>query len=107
MLQSANLAIRFLLELTVLAAVTVLAVRSIQPVVLRSAAAAAAPLAVATVWATVVHGPGVPSWLRATAQIVVFGAAALSIVRLGRPRFALGFAVVAAANAALMALLAQ
>jgi hypothetical protein len=106
-LQSANLMLRFLLELALLAVAAVVTWRSFDRGWVRVAAAAAAPLAVGVLWATVVHGAHVPAAVRLGTQIVLFGMAVVALARLGRRRLAAGFAAVVVANAVLMTAWAQ
>lgn len=107
LLQNANLAVRFGLEVALLVAVGYAAWRGIPQRGLRLVAVFALPLSVAVLWVTVVHGSGVPAPLRSGAQIALFAAAATGLVLVRRARLAAGFAVVAIANASLMAIWAQ
>jgi hypothetical protein len=106
-LQSANLMLRFLLELTLLAVAALAAWRSFDRGWVRLAASTAAPLAVGVLWATVVHGGQVPAPVRLATQVVLFGLAVAALIRLGRRRLAAGFAAVVVANAVLMTAWAQ
>jgi hypothetical protein len=106
-LQSANLILRFFLELALLAVAALVAWRSFDRTWLRVAAATAAPLAVGVLWATVVHGAHVPAPVRIATQVVLFGLATAGLARLGRRRLAAGFAAVVVANAVLMTAWAQ
>jgi hypothetical protein len=106
-LQSANLLLRFLLELTLLAVAALVAWRSFDRTGVRVAAATVAPLAVAVLWATVVQGAQVPAPVRLGTQVVLFGLAVVALARLGRRRLAAGFAAVTVANAVLMTVWAQ
>jgi hypothetical protein len=100
--QNANLAVRFALELALLASVSAWAWRTLPAGVPRLLATIALPLLVAVIWATVVHGASVPVAVQIAAQIALFTTAALALVRIGQPRAAAAFAVVAVLNAALM-----
>src|SRR3954454_5317758 len=107
LLQNANLAVRLGVEVALLVAVGYAAWRGISHRTLRLVAVFALPLSVAVLWVTVVHGSGVPAPLRGGAQIALFTAAATGLVLVRRARLATGFAVVALANASLMAIWAQ
>jgi hypothetical protein len=107
LVQNVNLAVRFGVEVALLVAVGYAAWRGIPRRGLRVCAATALPLAVAVVWATVVHGAAVPEAARLGAQIVLFGAAVTGLVLVRRARLAAGFAAVAVLNAGLMSLWAQ
>jgi len=107
LLQNANLAVRLCVEVALLVAVGYAAWRGISHRSLRLVAVFALPLSVAVLWVTVVHGSGVPAPLRGGAQIALFTAAATGLVLVRRARLAAGFAVVALANAGLMAIWAQ
>lgn len=107
LLQNANLAVRFALEIGLLTAVGYAAWRGIPRRGLRLFAVIALPLSVAFVWATVVHGNGVPAAVQLGAQVVLFTAAVTGLVLVRRSRVAAGFAAVALANAALMTVWAQ
>ncbi len=100
--QNTNLAVRFLLELVVLAAVSYAAWRLIEPVAPRVLLAVTLPAAVAVLWATLVHGAGVPGWISVTAQVAVFAAAAAALAATQHVRLASAFVATAAINAALM-----
>jgi Protein of unknown function (DUF2568) len=106
-LQSANLMLRFVLEIVLLAIAAFVGWRSFDRTWLRVAAAVAAPLAVGVLWATVVHGAHVPPAVRLGTQIVLFGLAVTALARLGRRRLAAGFAIVVVSNALLMTAWAQ
>lgn len=100
---TANLAVRFLLELAILAAAGIWTWRAAPRAALRPVAAAAVVGGIATVWAAVVHGPSVPASVRLVTQIAIFAAATLAIAALWRPRTAATFAAVALVNAVLLA----
>jgi hypothetical protein len=104
---NANLAVRLGVEVALLLAVGYAAWRGITRRSLRLVAVVALPLSVAVLWVTVVHGSGVPAPLRIGAQMALFAAAATGLVLVRRARLAAGFAVVALANACLMAIWAQ
>jgi len=106
-IQSANLMLRFLLEIVLLGVAAFVAWRSFDRIWLRTAAAIATPLAVGILWATVVHGAHVPTAVRVGTQILLFGLAVAALARLGRRRLAAGYAVVIVANALLMTAWAQ
>lgn len=92
-MQSANLALRFGLELVSLVAVACWAWVAAATLAGKICAALAAPLAVAVIW-TVIQGESVPGAVQLLAQVAVFAAAAAAILRLGRPRLAAAFVVV-------------
>jgi hypothetical protein len=103
--QSANLLLRFLVELGALAAVAIWAASLPLPAAARAGAAVATPLLLGTVWALFLS-PGssvpMPEALRTTLQLGVFVGAALALLSAGRPGAAAGFAAVAITNAALI-----
>ena len=101
--QSANLVLRFVLELALLTAVAAAAWQASEPGVVRWLAVTAAPLGVAAGWVLVVHGEHVPAPARAAGQLVALGVAVASLLRLHDARTAAGFAVLALVNAALLA----
>jgi hypothetical protein len=107
LLQNTNLAVRFALEVALLVAVGYAAWHGIPRRGLRLVAVLALPVAVAVVWATVVHGAEVPAAVRVAAQVVLFGAAVTGLVLVRRARLAAGFAALVAVNAGLMTLWAQ
>ena len=107
LMQNANLAVRFAVEIGLLAAVGYAAWRGIARRSLRRVAVILLPLSVAVLWATVVHGNGVPGPLRLCTQVALFTAAVTGLVLVRRARLAAGFAVVALANAGLMTIWVQ
>jgi Protein of unknown function (DUF2568) len=107
LLQNANLALRFALELALLGAVGCAAWRLVPQGGLRVVATVGLPLAVAVVWATVVHGAGVPGPVRLAAQVVLFGATVAGLAAARHVGLAAGFAAAVLANAVLMTLWAQ
>jgi|tagenome__1003787_1003787.scaffolds.fasta_scaffold20090940_1 hypothetical protein len=107
MIQTTNLAVRFALELALLAAAGYCAWRTVPHRGLRAVAVVGLPLAVAVVWATVVHGPDVPSAIRLATQVGLFAAAVVALAALNRSRVAATLAAAFVLNAALMALWAQ
>lgn len=100
---TANLALRFLLEMAILSAAGLWTWRALPVGWLRIVAAVAVVCLIATVWATVVHGAAVPAPARLAAQIVIFAAATLAIADLWQPQTAAAFAGIVLANAALLA----
>ena len=104
--ENVNLAVRFAMELALLAAVAYGAWRTVRSPRLRLVATVAAPLLVATLWATAVHGTG-PAAVRLGVQVLLFAVAAVALLALHRPRLAAAFLSVVTVNAALMALWAQ
>jgi hypothetical protein len=107
LLQDANLALRFGLELALLGAVGYAAWRLVAPGSVRAVAVVGLPLAVAAVWVTVVHGAGVPGPVRLAAQVVLFGVAVAGLAAVRHIGLAAGFAAAVIANAVLMTVWAQ
>ena len=101
--QSANLVLRFVLELALLTAVAAAAWQASEPGPVRWLAVTAAPLLVAAGWVLVVHGEHVPAPVRAGGQVVALAIAVASLVRVCDARTAAGFAGLALVNAALLA----
>ena len=101
-LQATNLAVRFLLELALLAAVALAAWRLV-PGPARVVAAVAVPVVLAVLWAVLVHGDGVPPAVRAGAQVAALGLGVAAVLALGAPRLAAALTAAALANAALLA----
>ena len=106
-LQTLNIALRFCLELALLAAIAVWTWRTIQHRGLRIVATVALPLAAAVAWGTFVHGELVPSVTGVLVEVALFAAAAAALVAVRRPRLAGAFVAAVVANAGLMALWAQ
>lgn len=100
---TANLAVRFILELSILAAAATWTWRAAPAGSLRIVAAAAVVIVLGTIWATVVHGTSVPAAAQLGAQAVIFAAATLAIAEIWRPAPAAAFAAIALVNAALLA----
>jgi hypothetical protein len=100
--QHSNLAVRFLLELALLAAVGGATWQSVAQPALRLLAAVAAVSAVALAWGALVHGT-VPGPVSAGAQLGALALGTYALVRLGAPRVAAAFTVTALVNAALLA----
>jgi Protein of unknown function (DUF2568) len=98
-----NLAVRFALELSVLAAAAAWTWRIMPAGWPRISAAIAVVIALGTIWATVVHGASVPAAAQLGTQIVIFAAATLAIAEVWRPVPAAAFAAVALVNAVLLA----
>jgi len=107
LLQTANLAIRFGVEIALLVAVGYTAWRALPHRGLRLLATITLPVAVAVVWATVVHGTAVPQTARVGAQLALFAVGAAGLAAVRRVRLATAFATVALVNAGLMAIWAQ
>jgi hypothetical protein len=106
LIQGANLLARFLLEIAMLAVLTVTAFRSRQGMWPRLLAAAATFVGVTLVWALVVHG-SLPSAVRVGTQVVLFGAAGLALVGARRRAAAAAFVGVVLLNAGLMVVWGQ
>lgn len=104
-LQSANRALRFVLEIAALVALGWAGYQVDGPAPLEIALAALLPLMAATAWA-LFGAPGSSRHLatgpRLLLELALFGGAALALWLAGRPGMALGFAVLSAANRALM-----
>lgn len=96
-LERANLAVRFALEMSALAAVAYWGFQTGSGV-MRLALAIGAPGAVAVVWALFVSPKAkveIPDLVRPAIELAVFGAAAAALVVTGQQGLALAFAVVA------------
>jgi hypothetical protein len=105
-IHSANLALRFCLEMALLAVVGLWAWRSFEGR-LQVAATIGLPLVVMTIWGSVVHGAGVPGAVQFGTQVVLFAAAAVALVRIRHANLAALFGVAVVVNALLMAVWAQ
>lgn len=103
--ENLNLAVRLGVELALLAAVGYWAWRTVRGRA-RVATTIAAPLAVAIIWATVVHGTG-PAAVRLGTQVLLFAVATAALLAVHRPRLVAAFVSVVTVNAALMAVWAQ
>jgi hypothetical protein len=103
--ESANLAVRVLLELAALVALGYWGVTAGDTPTARLALGLGAPLLAAAGWA-VFGAPGAPRALsgpsRLVLELVVFGAATLALYDAGQPALAAAFAVLAVANRALL-----
>ena len=103
-LRQLSLGVRFLLELAVLAALGWVVLRLVDGP-LRILAALTAVVVTATIWGLLV-APRAPIVLplpgRLAVEVVVFGAAAAALVAADRLPLAVGFAVVAVVNRALL-----
>jgi hypothetical protein len=105
MLQYANLALRFLLELCALAALGYAGFHTGQNMIVKLALAIGAPLIAAAVWgafiaprATVV----VPTWLWLVLQAIIFGAAGVGLAMTDHRALAVTFLLVVALNGVLL-----
>jgi hypothetical protein len=105
--QSINLALRFTLEMALLAALALWAWRSITPRGLRLTATVGLPIVAMAIWGSVVHRAGIPSAVQLATQVALFSAATTALVRIRRTNLALVFSSVVIANAVLMAVWAQ
>lgn len=109
-LQNANLAARLALELCALVAISYWGFHLNRSKVVRVVVGIGAPLAAAVIWALFAsphtHIP-VAGPVKAAVQLAVFGAATAALIRMRRPRLAVVFACVAAANATLIVLWGQ
>lgn len=105
LIQSANLALRFVLELCALAALGYWGFKTGQGMLLKIVLGIGAPLLAALVWAIFV-APGSSRQLREplllVAEVVVFAAAAVALYAAGRPTLAWLLAAVFVINRALM-----
>jgi len=106
-LKNLNLALRFGLELTLLAALAIYCWRTFPAGAAQVAATIGVLIVVMVIWATVVHGAGVPAPVRVAVQVLLFGVAVASAAALRRPELAAILAAATAVNAALMALWGQ
>jgi hypothetical protein len=103
--KSANLGVRFLLELCALGALGYWGFQTQGGLLLRIALGIGAPLIAAVVWAIFVAPKAsvpvsIPVWL--LLQLVIFGAAVTGLAVAGRPTLAWLFALAVVANGALM-----
>jgi Protein of unknown function (DUF2568) len=105
MLAATSLAVRFALELAALAALAVWGVKTGDGTAAKLALGIGAPLVAAVVWGLFVAPRATYdiAGARLAGQVLVFGAAALALVGLGRPALAAGFAAAVVADAVLMA----
>ena len=101
-IEQANLALRFTLELGIVAAAACWAWRTIHPAWLGLTAALAIAAAIAALWASVVHGATVPPAVQLMTQVALFGLAVAALAHLGHRKLAGAFGSVALLNAALM-----
>jgi hypothetical protein len=109
-LQTANLAVRLAVELCALVAVAYWGFHLERPRTVRIVVGIGAPLALAVVWALFASPNtdiAVAGSVKVAIQLLVLGLATAALVRVGRTRLAVGFAGIAAANAALIALWGQ
>lgn len=105
LIQNANLALRFILELCALAALGYWGFRTGDGTAGKLALGIGAPLVAAVIWGTLVAPKApvsVPGPIHVLLQVAVFGVAALALTAAGRPALALVFAVVAVINGVLM-----
>lgn len=110
MINSANLGLRFILELCALATLGYWAYRTGGTMRARLARAGGAVLGTAVVWAAFIAPDAsipVPGPVRAVLQVLVFGAATAALVRLRRPVLASTFGASVLVNAVLMAVWGQ
>ena len=106
MIHSANLGLRFILELCALAALGYWGWRTGGTTLTKLGLAAGIVIATAVVWGTFVApnaSVSVPSPVHVLLQVLVFGTAAAALYTLHRPTMASLFAAVVVVNAALMA----
>jgi hypothetical protein len=104
--QGANLALRFLVELAVLGALAFWGFRLEGPVLVRVVAGISAPLAAAVVWGVFAAPRAavpLPAGATLAVQLVVLAAGVVALARAGRPDLAVVLAVVAVGNGVLMA----
>lgn len=110
MLKAANLAVRFLLELCLLAALGWSGFQLAEPASLNVALAVIAPLLAALVWGAFVAPRArivVPDWAWLAIQLLLFGLAIAGLAATGQSRLAAGFAVAVAINLSLVVLWRQ
>jgi hypothetical protein len=102
--QNANLALRFGLEMALLAVVAVAAWRSGHTPATRWTRVVLLPGAVAVAWVLLVHGASVPPPVRAAAQVAALALGVVVLRRLGaRPLTTSSLAALAVGNAVLLA----
>jgi hypothetical protein len=103
--KSANLALRFLLELCALAALGYWGYQIGQSPLAKVALAVVAPLVAAVVWGVFIAPRAtvqVPTWLWLALQALVFGAAIAGLLATGRSILAAAFVLALAVNAVLL-----
>jgi hypothetical protein len=110
LIKSANLGMRFLLELCALVALGYWGFRTSDQLLLKLVLGLGAPLIAAALWATL----GAPAaqaklsgGLHLALEVVIFGAASLALVKADQPGLAGAFAAVFIANRILMAVWGQ
>ena len=101
-IKSLNLLVRFGLEMCLLAAIAVACWRTITNDTIRLVATITLPIIVMTVWATIVHGSGVPFFVQIGTQITLFAIAYIALCLVRRYDLAAMFASAVAINAVLM-----
>jgi len=107
-IESANLALRFMLELSALAALGCWGWHSGGNRAAGFGLATGAPLLAALVWSQFVApnaATALPGGVRLLLQAVIFGTAAAGLIRLGHAAFAFAFATTILLNGMLMAVL--
>jgi Protein of unknown function (DUF2568) len=108
--QAANLGLRFLLELSALAALGYWGLHAAPAWPARLGLGLGAPLLAAVVWGAFVAPRAavpVPAPVRLLPEVAVFGAAAAALAAAGQPRLAAALALAAALNRALLAVWRQ
>ena len=106
LIRSANLAVRFILELCALAAYAYWGFKTGRGPVARIGLGIGAPLLAAVVWGTFVapRAPvAVPAAVRLVLELAVFGSAVAALYAAGRPSLAWALAVTYAINRVLVA----
>jgi hypothetical protein len=104
-IKSANLALRFILELCALAALGYWGFQTGQNVFVKIGLAIAAPLLAAVVWGTFIAPQAavpVPVWAWLVLQVAVFGCAAAGLVATGHRTLAVVFVLTVVINGVLM-----
>jgi uncharacterized membrane protein YfcA len=104
-IKAANMAVRFLLELCMLAAFAYWGSRTGESTAVNVALAVAAPLAAATVWGVWMAPKSsrrLPERRRIPLEFALFGLAVLALVAADAPQAAAGFGVAAAVNTTLV-----
>ncbi|MFY0544086.1 YrdB family protein [Brevibacillus sp. H7] len=105
MMKMANLAVRFLLELCVLASLGYWGFQTSKGLLMKIGLGMGAPLFVAAVWA-VFGSPGAPVPLSAPLhlllELAVFGLAAVALYAAGKHELAIAFGMIVVANRVLM-----
>jgi hypothetical protein len=104
-IQTANLALRFILELCALGALGYWGYQAGPNLAIKIILAIGAPLVAAVIWGAFIAPKAsipVPTWLWLVLQALVFGAAAAGLIGTGQPTLAVSFLAVVLLNGLLM-----